>query len=80
MDHPFGAYEASIFRAICIGTLVGAVVFAVGMTALALLVGVSFSAAVVLGAFTALWGEPGSEGCSGRSWRLVATSSKRRSK
>jgi hypothetical protein len=65
MEGPFGAFEASIFRAICVGTLIGAVVFAVGMTALAILVGVSFEAAVVLGAFTALWGGAGFGGMFG---------------
>ena len=65
MDHPFGAYEASIFRAICLGTLIGAVAFAVGTTALAVLVGVSFEAAVVLGAFTAFWGGVGFGGMFG---------------
>jgi len=65
VDHPFGTYEASIFRAICVGTLIGAVVFAVGMTALAMMVGVSFEAAIVLGAFTALWGGAGFGGMFG---------------
>jgi hypothetical protein len=65
VDHPFGAYEATIFRAICVGTLVGAVVFAVGMTAIAMWVGVSFEAAVVLGAFTAFWGGAGFGGMFG---------------
>jgi hypothetical protein len=65
MKHQFGAYEARIFRGICIGTLIGAVAFSIGMTGIALVVGVSWEAAIVLGAFTALWGGAGFGGMFG---------------
>ena len=61
----FGAYEASIFRAICTGTIIGAILFATVTTVVAVAVGVSLAAAIVLGLFTALWGGAGFGGMFG---------------
>lgn len=65
MEGTFGAYETSIFKAVCTGTVIGAVLFLVGTTAMSWVVGFDFGPAIALGAFTAFWGGAGFGGMFG---------------